>query len=185
MRSLIRAFASRLKILLLLSYDRTSFGVSKLKGGCTGSPDTAPVKMPHCWKSHLRLIYMGVKKNRLIEYPQHMIWLRMSKLIFIYTLLSRGLRGKTVINRKYLKPQILTLGQQSKTPEQNQTCYTQPWISLNAVHNCIFTVFVNFKLVYGYRFLKLLVPVGRNMGGVNQLFRCLFNFNMFNTVAAL
>ena len=23
-----------------------------------------------------RLIYMGVKKNRLIEYPQHMIWLR-------------------------------------------------------------------------------------------------------------
>ena len=39
-----------------------------------------------------QLIYMGVKKNHLIEYPQHMIWLRMSKLIFIYTLLSRGLR---------------------------------------------------------------------------------------------
>ena len=50
-----------------------------------------------------RLIYMGVKKNRLIEYPQHMIWLRI------------------IIRRS--------------------------------------------------------VPLGRNTGGVNQLFQCLFNFN--------
>ena len=115
-----------------------------------------------------RLIYMGVKKNRLIENPQHMIWLRMSKLIFIYTLLSKGLRSPlTVVKSKYLKPQILNLGQQSKTLKQNQTRYPQP-LSLYAVHNCYFTVFVNFKL---------LVPVGRNTGGVNQLFRCLFNFN--------
>ena len=24
-----------------------------LKGGCTGSPDSTLVKMPHCWKSHV------------------------------------------------------------------------------------------------------------------------------------
>ena len=30
-----------------------SFGVSKLKGGCTGSSESTLVKMPHCWKSHV------------------------------------------------------------------------------------------------------------------------------------
>ena len=24
-----------------------------LKGGCTGSPESTRVKMPHCWKSHV------------------------------------------------------------------------------------------------------------------------------------
>ena len=24
-----------------------------LKGGCTGSPESTLVKMPHCWKSHV------------------------------------------------------------------------------------------------------------------------------------
>ena len=24
-----------------------------LKGGCTGSYESTPVKMPHCWKSHV------------------------------------------------------------------------------------------------------------------------------------
>ena len=24
-----------------------------LKGGCTGSPESSLVKMPHCWKSHV------------------------------------------------------------------------------------------------------------------------------------
>ena len=24
-----------------------------LKGGCTGSSESTPVKMPHCWKSHV------------------------------------------------------------------------------------------------------------------------------------
>ena len=53
-----------------------------------------------------RLIYMGVKKNRLIENPQHMIWLRMSKLIFIYTLLSRGLEGEKAspLSRNFITP---------------------------------------------------------------------------------
>ena len=27
-----------------------------LKGGCTGSTESTLVKMPHCWKSHVRLI---------------------------------------------------------------------------------------------------------------------------------
>ena len=26
--------------------------VLSLKGGCTGSPESTHVKMPHCWKSH-------------------------------------------------------------------------------------------------------------------------------------
>ena len=53
-RSLIRAFASRLNILLMLSYlpNIINFGVSKLKG-CTGPSEYTLVKMPHCWKSHV------------------------------------------------------------------------------------------------------------------------------------
>ena len=53
-RSMIRAFASRLIILSLLSYRPNiiwRFSVSK--GGCTGSSEPTLVKMPHCWKSHV------------------------------------------------------------------------------------------------------------------------------------
>ena len=28
-----------------------------LKGSCTGSSESIPVKMPHCWKSHVQLNY--------------------------------------------------------------------------------------------------------------------------------
>ena len=45
---LIRAFASLLNILWLLSY-WTSFGVSNAKARLTPTL----VKMPHCWKSHV------------------------------------------------------------------------------------------------------------------------------------
>ena len=47
-RSLIRAFACRLNILLLLS----CLEFLRLKGGYTGSSESTHVKMPHCWKSH-------------------------------------------------------------------------------------------------------------------------------------
>ena len=34
-----------------------------LKGGCTGSPESTLVKMPHCWKSHVAAqIIFGPKK---------------------------------------------------------------------------------------------------------------------------
>ena len=33
--------------------DWTSFGVSKLKRGCTGSSESIHVKISHCWKSHV------------------------------------------------------------------------------------------------------------------------------------
>ena len=29
------------------------FEFLSLKGGCTGSPESIHVKMPHCWKSHV------------------------------------------------------------------------------------------------------------------------------------
>ena len=41
-----------------------------------------------------RLIYMGVKKNRLIEYPQHMIWLR----IIISTRWTKHGRGESAVS---------------------------------------------------------------------------------------
>ena len=44
----LRAFASRLSILWLLSYWLNTM----LKGGSTCSSESAHVKMPHCWKSH-------------------------------------------------------------------------------------------------------------------------------------
>ena len=50
-RSLIRAFASRLSILVELLTEHHSEFLS-LKGGCRGSSKSIHVKMPHCWKSH-------------------------------------------------------------------------------------------------------------------------------------
>ena len=53
-RSLIRAFASRLKILLsvkLLTEHNLKF--LSLKVGCTGSSESLLVKMPYCWKSYV------------------------------------------------------------------------------------------------------------------------------------
>ena len=38
---------------VMLLNDRPAFGVSKLKGGCTGLSESTLVKMPHCWKSHV------------------------------------------------------------------------------------------------------------------------------------
>ena len=52
-RSLIRAFASRLNTLCSKATDRTSFGISKLQSGCTGSSEFTHVSMPHFWKSHV------------------------------------------------------------------------------------------------------------------------------------
>ena len=49
MRSLIRAFTSRLNILRVLSY----LEFLSLKGGCTDSSELTLVKMQHCWKSHV------------------------------------------------------------------------------------------------------------------------------------
>ena len=53
MRSLIRAFASRLNILysvkLLIEHHLEFLSI---KGGCTGYSESTLVKMPHCWKSH-------------------------------------------------------------------------------------------------------------------------------------
>ena len=46
-RSLIRAFASRLNI--LTEHHLRSLS---LKGGCTVPSESALVKIPHCWKSH-------------------------------------------------------------------------------------------------------------------------------------
>ena len=33
------------------------FEFLSLKGGCTGSSESALVKMPHCWKSHVVVHY--------------------------------------------------------------------------------------------------------------------------------
>ena len=50
---LIRAFASRLNVIPLLSYWlKHHLEFLSLKGGCTGSSESTLVKMPHCWKSH-------------------------------------------------------------------------------------------------------------------------------------
>ena len=48
-RSLIRAFASRLKKLL------TEYHLEflSLRGGCTGSLESTHIKIPHFWKSHV------------------------------------------------------------------------------------------------------------------------------------
>ena len=50
MRSLIRVFASRFNILCLLLLEHHLEFLS-FNGGCTGSPESTLVKMPHCWKA--------------------------------------------------------------------------------------------------------------------------------------
>ena len=54
----IRAVLSEPLLVTFIFYecsatDRTSFGVSKLKRGCTGSSESTLGKIPHCWKSHV------------------------------------------------------------------------------------------------------------------------------------
>ena len=36
-----------------------------LTGGCRGSSESTLVKMPHCWKSYVRLKY-GILLNRIV-----------------------------------------------------------------------------------------------------------------------
>ena len=52
--SLIRAFASRLNILLvLLLLTEHHLEFLSLRVGCMGSSESTFVEMPHCWKSHV------------------------------------------------------------------------------------------------------------------------------------
>ena len=50
-RSLIRAFASRLSMIVKLRTEHHLECLS-LKGGCRGSSESTHVKISHCWKSH-------------------------------------------------------------------------------------------------------------------------------------
>ena len=38
-----------------------------LKGGCTGSSESTPVKIPYCWKSHVVAHLMYAKKDLRIQ----------------------------------------------------------------------------------------------------------------------
>ena len=52
--SLIRRFASRLKILSVFSYRlNIIWSLKCLKGGCTGLSESTLVKIPHFWKSYV------------------------------------------------------------------------------------------------------------------------------------
>ena len=40
-------------------------GFLSLKGGCTGKSGSTPVKMPHCWKSHVvAQLYYEMKQDK-------------------------------------------------------------------------------------------------------------------------
>ena len=43
------------------------FEILSLKGCCTGSSESTLVKMPHCWKSLLRLIYLLFSTRGFLE----------------------------------------------------------------------------------------------------------------------
>ena len=51
-RSLIKAFASRLNILIAKLLTEQYLEFLSFKGGFTGWSKSALVKIPHCWKSH-------------------------------------------------------------------------------------------------------------------------------------
>ena len=64
--SLIRAFASCLNILWVLSYwPNIIWSFLSLKGDCKGSSESALYKMPHCWKSHVMAQMTKCMKNYL------------------------------------------------------------------------------------------------------------------------
>ena len=52
-QSLRSACASRLNILSVKLLTEHHLEFLCLKRGCTGSPESTFVKMPHCWKSHV------------------------------------------------------------------------------------------------------------------------------------
>ena len=75
MRRLIRAFASCLNILWLLSYWPNIIQFLSLKEDCTGLSESTFVKMPHCWKSHVtaQILYF-CKINFILQTVK--IWMK-------------------------------------------------------------------------------------------------------------
>ena len=51
-RSLIRAFANSLNIMIVKLLTEHHLEFLSLKGGCRGLSESTQVKMPDCWKSH-------------------------------------------------------------------------------------------------------------------------------------
>ena len=78
--SLIRAFASHLNILWVLSYWLSiiwSFYEEFLKGGCTGSSESRLVKMPHCRKSHVTARH-GFSAKSMLQWLEKSIYVSIS-----------------------------------------------------------------------------------------------------------
>ena len=72
------------------------FGISKLKGVCTGSSESTLVKMPHCWKSHVMALitftlpFMLKKQYQLLNFDfgcRHNTVYIVKKWVIIYEVL--------------------------------------------------------------------------------------------------
>ena len=46
-----------------------------LKGGCTGSSESTLVKMPHCWKSHVRAQLCSYQSKYICDKFLDIFWL--------------------------------------------------------------------------------------------------------------
>ena len=58
--SLIRFFASDLNILSVKLLTEHYLEFLSLKGGFTGSSESTLVKIPHCWKSHVKAQFLSI-----------------------------------------------------------------------------------------------------------------------------
>ena len=65
-----------------------------LKGGCTGSSESAHVKMPHCWKSHVTAHYIIIS------------------LLFVDSILTKRAQGRKRFGMKNFKQRYFCLTNQ-------------------------------------------------------------------------
>ena len=81
----------------LLTKDNLEF--LGLKGGCTGSTESTLVKMPHCWKSHVKAHFMfAVPPTPVTVFPFEYLYSNFDGLSKeeLHEMLSREFKSKAV-----------------------------------------------------------------------------------------
>ena len=119
MRSLIRAFASRLSNLLTEHH----LEFLSLKGGCRGSSESTHVKMPQCWIYHATALLITV-------YYSICFWQR---------------KGKSPCEVSFTSTKLLLYDTYKRPPLMTETSFHWLWQILMSVQNIICSCTLGFR----------------------------------------
>ena len=141
-------------ILRLLAKHHLEF--LSLKGGCTGSSESTLVKLPHCWKSHVKVhLYLNIK-NIFLKCDCFSEFFKMRLLIYSKTCVKRPLSKRSKIGFRLM--QVKSIAECSKGSILQ---YFRPSLNFHLSLRYLFCLFLSgcFTQVLLYLYFSLCFSV--------------------------